>query len=392
MNVTKTQVAVIGAGPVGLFAGLCAAARGLDVCVLDQNWRGYAPGYAALLHANSLRLLEELDLAAPLAKAGRSLKKVAIYVAGAREAELELDEPVLAIPQRVLEETLLGALRSRGVELMAPFQATTIEQGGDHVHVRVLRRELVTLGSPAHYSEWEPVEASMLEADYLVGADGYESRVRAALGIELLEVGSAQSYAMFELASDEGDSTIDLGFAGELGSAMIPLPGNRARWGFQIDSALSEVPDGERLRRMLAERAPWRQGAVGEIDWGTVTHFERRLARPFGRKQAWLAGDAAHVTGPFGGQSMNVGLAEAHGLVERIACCVEGKKGPETLGQYDAQRQREWHKLLGCNVHFDLLPHAPRWLGPVARQIVPALPASGRDLERLLHKLGLVVR
>jgi 2-polyprenyl-6-methoxyphenol hydroxylase-like FAD-dependent oxidoreductase len=197
---------------------------------------------------------------------------------------------------------------------------------------------------------------------------------------------------MFELESDEGDSTIDLAFANDLGSAMIPLPGRRVRWGFQIDSALSDVADGERLRKMLAERAPWRVGPVGEIDWGTVTHFERRMARPFGRKRAWLAGDAAHVTGPFGGQSMNVGLTEAHGLIRRIADSIEGKRGPEALEQYDAERQREWHKLLGCNVHFDLLPHAPRWLKPVARQLVAALPASGRDLEHLLSSLGLVVR
>jgi 2-polyprenyl-6-methoxyphenol hydroxylase-like FAD-dependent oxidoreductase len=190
MNTISTRVAVIGAGPVGLFAALCAADRGLDVCVFDQNWRGYAPGYAALLHASSLRLLDEFGLAVPLTEAGRKLKKVAIHAAGVRVAELELREPVLAVPQRILEETLLGALRKLGVELRAPFQATVIEHGGDRVHVRVLRRELAALGSPAHYSEWEPVEASMVHADYLVGADGYESRVRTALGIETLEVGS----------------------------------------------------------------------------------------------------------------------------------------------------------------------------------------------------------
>jgi 2-polyprenyl-6-methoxyphenol hydroxylase-like FAD-dependent oxidoreductase len=390
MNTKETQVVVIGAGPVGLFAGLCAARRGLDVCVLDQNWRGYAPGHAALLHSSSLRLLSEIGVAKPLLEAGRSLRRIVFHVAGFSDLALELAEPVLAVPQRVLEESLLNELRAQGVELLAPFQATTIEQSGDRVHVRVLRRELVTLGSPAHYSEWEPVEASLVNADFLVGADGYESRVRSALGLELLTMGATESFAMFELPADGGvDSALHLDLSGDHASAMIPLPGGRVRWGFQVDSGLDEIPDAGRLRQLLGERAPWYGGQVDSIDWGTVTHFERRLARPFGNKLCWLAGDAAHVTNPFGGQSMNGGLSEAHGLVERIANSIEGKATQDALGRYDVQRQREWHKLFGRNVRIDLLAGAPSWMGAAVRRLVPMLPASGADLEKVLLQLGV---
>jgi 2-polyprenyl-6-methoxyphenol hydroxylase-like FAD-dependent oxidoreductase len=393
MNTLNTQILVVGAGPVGLCAALAAVRRGLEVEVIDQSWRGYAPGHAALLHPSSLRLLADLEVADPLTAAGRRIDRIALYVDGACAATLELPSPVLAVPQRTLEETLLGALRGQGVQVRAPLQATTVEQGGDRIHVRVVRRELVTLGSPAHYSEWQALETSVVHAEHLIGADGYDSRVRAALGIEMLEVGAAETFAMFELPEPDGASPgIAIGLTQGLVSAGFPLPGGRARWGFQIDSELSEVPDVERLRRLFAERAPWRSDRPEAIDWGTVTHFERRLARPFGQKHAWLAGDAAHVTSPFGGQSMNVGLSEAYGLVQRIADSAHGRKAQEVLNQYEASRQREWHKLLGVNVHFDLLRHAPPWLAAHAREIVPALPASGRDLELLLERLGLVVR
>ncbi len=117
-------------------------------------------------------------------------------------------------------------------------------------------------------------------------------------------------------------------------------------------------------------------------------HFERRLARRFGRGRIWLAGDSAHVTSPLGNQSMNVGLFEAYDLTRRIADC-----GLERLAlgarALWSEREREWHKLLGVNVSFDLLPGAPSWLPSHARHLVPALPASGPDLVEVLRELGL---
>src|SRR5687767_9756394 len=60
----SVQLLVVGAGPVGLFAALTAARLGIRVRVIDQVWRGYAPGHATLLHASSLELLEEAGVAA----------------------------------------------------------------------------------------------------------------------------------------------------------------------------------------------------------------------------------------------------------------------------------------------------------------------------------------
>jgi hypothetical protein len=79
-------------------------------------------------------------------------------------------------------------------------------------------------------------------------------------------------------------------------------------------------------------------------------------------------------------------------LVERVAACLKSASGLETFGQYGSERQREWHKLLGFHVTFELLRHAPPWLGTLARQISPALPASGPDLKAALQQLGLKVK
>ncbi len=388
---SSTELLVIGAGPVGLFAALCARRRGLDVLVLDQSWQGFGRGHAAILHPRSLRLLEEEGLGEELVRAGRLLERISVYVDKSPVCSLELESPALAVAQSTLEEALLGALGRLGVRPHAPYQATTLEQDGSGVNVRVMRRELVRRGSPANYSEWEPVESSLLRAGYVIGADGYDSRVRAALGIEAVTVGGTESFSIFEFPTTSTADDVELCFEDELASAMIPLPNGRARWSFQLARDLDEPPDIERLRRLLAERAPWYADGGTCIEWGTVMHFERRLARSFGKGRVWLAGDAAHVTSPFGGQSMNGGLFEARDLAARIAACAERASGIETLEHYGRERRREWYKLLGVNVTFDLLPHAGAWLPPHARRILPNLPTSGRDLDLGLEKMGLRV-
>jgi 3-(3-hydroxy-phenyl)propionate hydroxylase len=300
---------------------------------------------------------------------------------------------VLTLPQSTLETLLLDALATMQVEVKSSHQASTIEQSEQRVQVRIVRREVPGLGASASDDDPAMLDSSLVGADFVVGADGYDSRVRAGLGIDTVRVGGTESFAMFEFqAPHDAGQELQLGFSDELCSMMIPLPGDRVRWGFQLAEGLSELATSARLDALLTERAPWYGYRPEQVDWSTVIHFERRLARGFGQGRVWLAGDAAHVTSPIGAQSMNVGLCEAHDLVSRIADCVEQKTKPETLSHYGLERQREWHKLMGINVSFDVLPHAPSWLWSHARRVVPLLPASGAALQGLLSQLGLVWR
>lgn len=388
----SVQVLVVGAGPVGLFAALCAVRAGLSVEILDQSFRGFGRGYATLLHPHTLLLLEELGIADKLVGAGKPIRRLTLRADDADPVTVFLPSPGLAVPQRSLEEALLVALRAEGVGVRAPYQATTIQQDDGEVRVRTVRRELVTLGSPGHYSEWEPVESSTIRAEFVIGADGYDSRVRTALGIEMTELGSTEAFAMFEFSVPPGVvSDMEVAFADGLGSALLALPNQRARFGFQLGSGFDAEPDLARLHELLREGAPWFEPNIEQLDWGSVIHFERRLARRFGAGRVWLVGDAAHVTSPFGAQSMNLGISEAHDLVRRIALCAEHKAAPESLVHYGAAHQREWHKLLGFHVQFDLLPNAPPWLASHARRLAPVLPVSGGELKSVLRQVGLAV-
>jgi len=385
----SVDLLVVGAGPVGLLAALAGAEHGLAVALLDQFPRGFSPGRGCLLHGDSLGLLASYGLLEMLRARGRLLDQLVIRTNDGSVLRLDLEHPVLALTQDDLEEILRAELKRRGVVAQAPRQASSLEQTTSEVEVRVLQRELVRYGSPALYSDWETQSSGSIRAKFVIGADGYDSRIRAALGIETLDLGNTESFAMFDFDTVTVLKELCLSFEGELMSSLLPLPGARIRGGFQIDRELSETPDLERLRELLRRRRDPTSPEPTALGWSSVTHFERRLTRHFGRGRVWLAGDAAHITAPFGNHSVNAGLEEADALVRRMADCIAGRATPETLEEYGAERQREWHKLLGVNVSFDVLPHAPRWLIPHARRLVPALPACGSRLTTLLERLGL---
>lgn len=376
-------------------AAVSAVRSGLAVEIVDESPRLQTRGHATVVHASSLRLLEELGLSSKVIESSCRLDRIGVYVDGVRSTTLELESPAFAVSQGALEDVLRSALASEGVEVSAARRAATIMDDGSGVRVRMLRWELDSSAGDESEATWRPVSSSVVDADFVIGADGRDSRVRTALGIEVAAVRSPASFAMFELAAgDSLGAELTLALSDGLVSAMIPLPDGRVRFGFELEleSEPADALGPKDLSELLAARMTWVPFAAEAVDWGKTVGFRRGLAHSFGKRRVWLAGDAAHGTCPLGTQSMNVGLTEADGLACRIAACVEAGSGPEVLEQYGTESRREWQKLLGFDVSYDLLPHAPDWVRRYARKLVPALPASGSDLDSLLARVGIVVR
>ncbi|MEO6603230.1 MAG: NAD(P)/FAD-dependent oxidoreductase [Polyangiaceae bacterium] len=387
----SSEILIVGGGPVGLFGALCAAKRGLAVTLLDRGFRGYARGHATLLHPASLQLMSEFGLSSKLLAAGCSIGRVDLHLDDDFSTTLELPTPALSIPQTTFEEILLTELRRTEVGIESPWDATSLVQTAAGVQVQATRRELKALGSPTVSDHWEGVESSMLHAQFVIGADGRESRVRAGLGIETLTAGAGENFAMFEGSRSVPRHDFALSFSHGLGAMALPLPGDCGRWGFQLAEGTELVPDVAHLHSLLAERAAWEPNPPERLHWSALVHFERRLAHPFGRERVWLAGDAAHCTSPFGGQSVNGGLLEVHELVETMAGCLKGVESRGEIERLAARREREWQRLIGINTRLETRPGEHGTLSKYAARIVPALPASGRDLQHLLSQLGLTV-
>lgn len=408
-----TEVLVVGAGPVGSVAGLVLAEEGVQVQVIDKTWGSAARSYALALHPGSLELLAPFGLVEPLLEQGRRVDSLAFYEGKERQAEIDFSRLprsfpfLLVIPQSALEDTLHQQLGQKNVKLKWNHQLVDLTGDGGQLLARIDELEKDSVGYSVSTTAWFVGRTLKARTDFVVGADGHNSTVRRTLGVEYEDLGGGEVFGVFEFDTDRDPGhEVRIVLDGDTTSVLWPLPGFRMRWSFEVPQwkeflqprvksrLLVQVGEGGyphlgrgELEELVTRRAPWFDVGVGEIHWALAVRFERRLARAFGRDTVWLAGDAAHLTSPVGVQSMNVGLREAADLAARIASVLRQEQPPELLQSYDQERRAEWRTLLQGRLTAG--NGAGPWVRRWAHQLLPCLPASGRDLEPLLGQLGL---
>ncbi len=386
----NTQVLVVGAGPVGLMAALRLREQGVDVRVIDQGGEHGAHSFPVVLHPLTLRMLSSLNLSEALFWRGRPVTELTIYTEGERRAVLELPQAAgispgaLTLPQDVLRKVLTHALATLGVSVAWETRLAVVQQDERRVRGSLMRRAL-----PAPTSAAASEQSCSFEADFVVGADGYDSAVRAALGIELVPHGALSSYAFFDAPTQRAGQEAQVILADGLSNAVYPLQGNLARFSFQLTRSLSKAPDLSALQELVTSRLPWYGERIGGCEWSGIAEFRQALASSFGAGRIWLAGEAAHLTGPLGVQSLNVGLDEASELALHIG---EALRGPSQVSfgvDYDQARRRQWRELLGLEARAVLGPRSPHWVRSNLSTLISCLPASGVDLDDLFAQLRL---
>ena len=409
------DVLVVGAGPVGLFAAISLARRGVATRIVDKEWRTGAHSYALALHSGSLRMLKDLGLAERILEGACLVRTIGLYDGAERRAEMRVSElggdyPFLAVMRQDSFEGLLEeALTESSAEVLWNHRVSDISAREDRVAVSVDKMAKETVGYAAAHTEWVVAKTNEFEVPFVIGADGHQSQVRRGLDLGYQAVGEPQHFATFEFKSDvDLDGEMRLVMDERTTSVLWPLPGGYCRWSFQLEDFVSpeESRDKERISvqlgsgrypvldqrhlvELVEERAPWFNGNIGEINWRIAVRFEQRLAESFGGERIWLAGDAGHMTGPVGVQSMNVGLREAAELAGVIEGVLQGKDEPGRLEQYNGERVAEWRHLLGLEGGLKAEDDANPWVRERAERLLPCIPASGSDLVTLAAQLRL---
>jgi 2-polyprenyl-6-methoxyphenol hydroxylase-like FAD-dependent oxidoreductase len=423
------EVLIVGAGPVGLFGALTLARQGIGVQIVDTGVWATTHSYALALHPQTLQLLHEFGLMQDVLEGSYPVRTIAFYDGQDRRAQISVGDGktcLAVLRQDVLETLLERSLHDHGVTVGWRHEVSSLEDYPDYVAATVERYEQESRGYVVAHNEWVIASTTNAQFPLVIGADGYKSRVRRATRIDFPEVGPAQYYAVFEFKSNfDLQNEMRVVFHDGTTSVLWPLPNGYVRWSFQMpnytdpdvermkefykESGLGHFPskrpkdrritqetnypevlDAAHLRVFVAERAPWFVGSVDDLTWRTVVRFEKRLAASFGQGRMWLAGDAAHLTGPVGVQSMNVGMHEVHDLAGHVTRILRNQVSPaEPLASYNSRWLMEWRTLQGLDGGLKVQADTDPWVKQQAPQLLACLPAHGIELGKLAGQLNL---
>ena len=325
-----TDVVIVGAGPTGLtLAGILARER-VPFVLVDRLAEGSNTSRAAVVHARTLEVLEEIEVTDRLRAGGlvvprftlRDRDRVLLTI---RFDGLSTRYPyTLMIPQNATEAILLSRLREMGGDVLRPHEVTDVRQDADGVTATVTADG----GSRT------------LRGRYLVGADGMHSVVRERAGVGFTGGTYEQSFALADVRMSwriPGDEVML--FLSPDGLVVVaPLPGGRHRIVATMDDA-PEHPDIADVQRLLDTRGPVAGAArVEEIAWSSRFRVHHRIVDRYRAGRILLAGDAAHVHSPAGGQGMNTGIQDAVALGRALTAVVRGAKETR-LDEYDRVRR-----------------------------------------------------
>jgi 2-polyprenyl-6-methoxyphenol hydroxylase-like FAD-dependent oxidoreductase len=315
------DVLIVGAGPVGLLLGCLLAQRSVAVRVLESREAPTTHSRAIGIHPTGLRCLEAAGLAPALLRHGVQVRRGRVFAPGrAYLGSVDFSHLVgaypyvLTLPQAQCERLLEQRLHEIAPDsLLRGVRVTQFSQAAGHCQV------MGESGARAGLT---------FRARYVIACDGRNSMLRELAGLPYPGACSRQPFIMGDCRDDTdfgSDAAIFLGGAGLVES--FPLPGAMRRW-------VMSVREAEASLAQFATTILRRTGL--SIDVSTVTmlssfHPEYHLAADFVRGRLLLAGDAAHVLSPIGGQGMNLGFEDALALSTLLAAAREqGWTPPDT--------------------------------------------------------------
>jgi 3-(3-hydroxy-phenyl)propionate hydroxylase len=327
---TEHAVVIAGGGPTGLMLAAELALARVDVVIVERRAsQDFAGSRAGGLHSRTIEVLDQRGIADRFLSQGKVMQ-----VAGFATIPLDIsDFPTrhnygLALRQTHIERILAAWVDELGVPIHRGREVTGFAQDDTGVDV-----ELSPSGDVA-----TPSDRSSLRAKYIVGCDGGRSLIRKKAGIDFPGWDPSVSYMIAE-------------------AEMTGEPSFGIRRGDKGVHGLGRLDDGKRVRVVLTE-PHLRQGdeptlsdlrealiAVYGTDYGVhdVTWLSRftdmaRQAASYRERRVLLAGDAAHVHSPVGGQGLNIGVQDAVNLGWKLAQVVSGTSPESLLDTYQAER------------------------------------------------------
>lgn len=333
---TDTDVIVVGAGPTGLTLACSLRLHGLSVRVIDRAPRPATTSRANFLHARGSEVLGRIGALGDLPNQSLRAMRITNYLGDRPVMTLEFGDPgkgTAAPPMVVSQAKVEAALRDRlaqlGVQPEWGRPLSAAHQDGDTVVAEV-------------------ADGEVIRAQWLAGCDGAASTTRELAGIDFPGVKLSERFLLADIHLDW-----DLDRSGTSGwihpdgvVGAMPMPDSSGRddlWRlFIYDPTLGQKPSESEILKRVEGVVPQRTGravVIGDAEWLSVFTVHRRLADKYRQGRILIAGDAAHVHAPFGGQGMLTGIGDAENLAFKLALVIRNLASDKLIDTYEAERR-----------------------------------------------------
>jgi 2-polyprenyl-6-methoxyphenol hydroxylase-like FAD-dependent oxidoreductase len=330
----RVEVLVVGAGPTGLTAAGDLARVGRSVAVLER-WPTVNPSSRAFATmARTLEVLDARGIADNLLARSHKASGVTIF-GGARIDLTHLDSPyrfAMITPQTNVDQAIAAYAVAQGADVRRGVELVGLEQDADGVTATTRPHE------GGSQTRWR--------AKYLIGADGAHSTVRALLGVDFPGKTVLSSIVLADVKLSHGPTGGGLTLGSTRNEFAFLAPYDRhegdGRWyRAMVWDRKKQVPDSEpvdteEIARILGRAMKTDLGLL-EVSWKSRFHCDERQVEQYRHGRVFLAGDAAHVHSPMGGQGMNTGIQDAANLAWKVDAVLAGADDA-VLDSYQAER------------------------------------------------------
>ncbi|HEU0012422.1 MAG TPA: FAD-dependent monooxygenase [Longimicrobium sp.] len=326
------DVLVAGAGPTGLALACDLAWRGVRVRIVDRAPEPSPYSRAVGVLPRTLELLENVGAADEIVARGVAFSSLNVYGGARRLGALEIEVPsryphVVSLPQGDTERILAARLAALGGR---------VERGTElaEVHPRAGGVRAVLARGDARET---------VEVPWLVSCEGAHSVTRRALGIPFRGRAYAETFALADAEiAGIGWPRGHVFLSADGVFFLAPMPGEQR---FRVvvslhGSAPEQAPNADDFGRWLEARVrpAVPDAALLGVGWTSYFRIHRRMVPALRHGRVLLAGDAAHIHSPAGGQGMNAGIQDALNLGWKLALVIQGRAGERLLDSYDAER------------------------------------------------------
>ena len=383
MDNLRQNVVIVGAGPTGLALAAELKRLGVSSIILDRLAAGQNTSRAAVVHARTLEVLEPLGVTPELIEQGLQIEDFRLRERGKLLADISFRGLptrypfTLMCPQNRTEAVLLRRLEALGGEVQRPCEVFSILDKEDGVEVQYRSGE----------------EQKSIHANWLVGCDGMHSIVREQSSIPFEGGAYDESFMLGDIEMDWplGREEASLFFSPAGLMVVVPLPDNHFRIVATMQNA-PEAPSIGDLQKVLEERGPEGGGIhVRRVFWSSRFHIHHRVAKTLRRGHILLAGDAAHVHSPAGGQGMNTGIQDAIALATALHQTLQ-QQNDAPLDAWQTKRLEIARSVVGFTDQLTKLATSPsktvRLLRNAVLDMVGHLPFAQHAIAEKLSELN----